>query len=199
MVNKQNKPDGLTSVHGELAHSWVCFFVCLQGAASHEAGAVLETRNERKWGGGGLLLRLWLGQCCSNLCVRRQEKRKAGSDPRTTGCHIQAQEMPVGAVYGPSLCWVLSRDAVQAGDVETSPSSRPFCCMWEKPQMLRTCLEASVMTAMWMTTWHRPWNHREHSTKPHPLMLLHSGGPCPSLMEYLSSWAFCCFIGACVC
>ena len=22
MVNKQNKPDGLTSVHGELAHSW---------------------------------------------------------------------------------------------------------------------------------------------------------------------------------
>ena len=48
MVNKQNKPDGLTSVHGELAHSWVCFFVCLQGAASNEAGAVLETRKERK-------------------------------------------------------------------------------------------------------------------------------------------------------
>lgn len=44
-VNKQSKPDGLTSVHGELAHSWVCF-VCLQGAASSEAGAVLETRNE---------------------------------------------------------------------------------------------------------------------------------------------------------
>ena len=53
MVNKQNKPDGLTSVHGELAHSWVCFFVCLQGAASNEVGAVLETRKERNEEEGG--------------------------------------------------------------------------------------------------------------------------------------------------